>query len=84
MATVGVTWWPCSARLMMRELLDNEQRAEKAGNWYLKPYLESLVDIAMAADDTLSPERALALASGPGAAHDPRPRSRGDHRRIEW
>ena len=32
-----------SARLIMRELLDNEQRAEKAGNWYLKGYLEELV-----------------------------------------
>jgi AcrR family transcriptional regulator len=50
-----------AARLLMRELLDNERRAEKAGNWYLKPYLEALVDIARAADDSLDPARALAL-----------------------
>ncbi len=50
-----------SARLMMRELLDNEQRAEKAGNWYLKPYLEALVEIAIAADSSLSSAQALAL-----------------------
>ena len=33
------------ARLLMRELLDNEPRAATAGNWYLKPYLEGLVEL---------------------------------------
>ena len=31
------------ARLLMRELLDNEARAESAGRWYLKPWLEQVV-----------------------------------------
>lgn len=35
------------ARLIMRELLDNDQRAQSAGNWYLKPYLDALVDAAV-------------------------------------
>lgn len=29
-------------RLLMRELLDNEKRAERADRWYLKPFLEAL------------------------------------------
>lgn len=36
---------PDEARLLMRELLDNESRAEKAGNWYLKPYMEALIEM---------------------------------------
>ena len=61
-----------SARLIMRELLDNEQRAEKAGNWYLKPYLEQLVDTAQAVESLgdLDRPRALALIYQLlGAAH---------------
>ena len=37
---------PEEAQLLMRELLDNRRRAEQAGTWYLKPFLESLVAIA--------------------------------------
>ena len=51
-----------AARLLMRELLDNERRAEKAGHWYLKPYLEELVDLITAIDPAL--DRAEALATG--------------------
>ena len=51
-----------AARLIMRELLDNEQRAEKAGNWYLQPYLETLVDTVLANDGTRDIGRARALA----------------------
>jgi AcrR family transcriptional regulator len=50
-----------AARLIMRELLDNEQRAERAGNWYLKPYLTALVDTAQSVDG-LGLDRAGALA----------------------
>ncbi len=50
-----------SARLIMRELLDNEQRAERAGNWYLKPYLEQLVDTALAVDSLTDIGRSRAL-----------------------
>ncbi|MEM7739702.1 MAG: TetR/AcrR family transcriptional regulator [Pseudomonadota bacterium] len=31
------------SRLLMRELLDNKRRADTAGVWYLKPFLENLV-----------------------------------------
>ncbi|QFU75610.1 TetR family transcriptional regulator [Halioglobus maricola] len=37
---------PDAARLIMRELLDNEKRAAEVGNWYLKSYLELLVATA--------------------------------------
>jgi AcrR family transcriptional regulator len=62
---------PDAARLIMRELLDNEQRAQKAGNWYLQPYLELLVDTALAIDHLdLDRARALALVYQLlGAAH---------------
>ncbi len=54
---------PDDTRLIMRELLDNEQRAERAGNWYLKPYLDGL--IAMLRDTpnghNLSKPQALAV-----------------------
>ncbi len=51
-----------AAQLIMRELLDNEQRAAKAGNWYLKPYLETLVDTVLAVGATRDIGRARALA----------------------
>ena len=53
---------PDSARLIMRELLDNEQRAENAGSWYLKPFLENLVEAVLAAEATAGMGRADALA----------------------
>lgn len=31
------------SRLLMREILDNRARAESAGSWYLRPFLEELV-----------------------------------------
>ena len=52
---------PDEARLLMRELLDNEQRAERAGNWYLKPYLEELVSLVREAPLTRSLSRPQAL-----------------------
>ena len=59
-----------SARLIMRELLDNERRAEKAGNWYLRSYLETLVATTISIDQTLTEARALALIyQFLGAAH---------------
>ena len=35
-------------RLLMRELLDNKRRADSAGTWYLKPFLEQLVRMVRA------------------------------------
>lgn len=52
---------PDAARLIMRELLDNERRAENAGNWYLTPYLNTVVDTALAIQD-LGLDRAGAVA----------------------
>tara|TARA_R110002110_G_scaffold333755_2_gene544665 strand:+ start:241639 stop:242226 length:588 start_codon:yes stop_codon:yes gene_type:complete len=51
-----------SARLIMRELLDNEQRASKAASWYLQPYLETLVDTALMIDAHRTKTRGQALA----------------------
>jgi len=34
---------PDQTRLLMRELLDNNQRADTAGTWYLKPFLQSVI-----------------------------------------
>ncbi len=36
------------AQLLMRELLDNRDRAEKARTWYLRPFLDELVAITRA------------------------------------
>ncbi len=61
-----------AARLIMRELLDNEQRAARAGNWYLKPYLDLLVDTLLQIDALrgIGAERALAVIyQFLGAAH---------------
>jgi len=33
------------SRILMRELLDNKRRIETAGTWYLKPFLENLVNM---------------------------------------
>jgi len=51
-----------AARLIMRELLDNDQRAENAGNWFLKPYLEVLVDTVLEIDSLRALGRGKALA----------------------
>ncbi len=53
---------PCAARLIMRELLDNERRAENAGNWYLQPYLDTLIDAALAIEPLRADSRGRALA----------------------
>lgn len=33
------------ARIVMRELLDNTERAEKSRKWYLRPFLDYLVEL---------------------------------------
>lgn len=50
------------ARLIMRELLDNEQRAENAGNWYMKPYLDGLVDCVLEIEGSPVGGRGAAVA----------------------
>lgn len=34
---------PAQTRLLMRELLDNNHRADTVGTWYLKPFLKNLI-----------------------------------------
>lgn len=34
-----------TTRLLVRELLDNRQRADTAKSWYLKPFLERLIEV---------------------------------------
>ena len=50
------------AKLLMRELLDNQERAEHAANWFLKPYLDDLVSILLRIEGKgdLTPSEALA------------------------
>ena len=54
---------PQSTQLIMRELLDNKQRAEKAGTWYLKPFLEGLIRLVrqVPGHEDKSDPQALAL-----------------------
>ena len=49
-------------RLLVRELLDNSGRAERAGNWYLKPFLDALVSIVRRVPGKKRRTRAEALA----------------------
>lgn len=51
------------AQVVMRELMDNQNRVEHATEWYLKPYLDALVSIVkrIPAQDTLSDAEALAI-----------------------
>ena len=53
-----------STRMIMRELLDNAPRAESAGTWYLKSFLEGLIERVRAVPgwEKASRPRALALA----------------------
>ncbi len=52
-----------NTRILMRELLDNRQRAESAGVWYLKPYLDRLTALVKANPATSHLPDAEALAS---------------------
>ena len=49
-------------RLLVRELLDNKRRADAAGTWYLKPFLERLVAMVQAIPNWRDASRAEALA----------------------
>jgi len=35
------------AQIVMRELLDNQDRVQKVEHWYLRPWLEALTDLAL-------------------------------------
>ena len=49
-------------QLLMRELLDNKRRAETAGTWYLKGFLNWLIDCVRAIPAWRDASRAEALA----------------------
>ncbi|MEL7538845.1 MAG: TetR/AcrR family transcriptional regulator [Pseudomonadota bacterium] len=49
------------AQLLMRELLDNKRRAETARTWYLKRFLDTLVDMLLAVPGTNVRSRNTAL-----------------------
>lgn len=55
---------PDQARLLMRELLDNKRRADTAGTWYLKPFLERLVAMIKAQPNWQNASDGEALALG--------------------
>ena len=52
---------PHETRIIVRELLDSERRASEVRSWYLKPFLDSLIDItcAIPAEQPLSRTDAL-------------------------
>ncbi len=54
---------PNQTALLIRELLDNKQRIDSAGTWYLRPFLNGLTDMVMAVPgwENASREQALAL-----------------------
>ncbi len=49
--------------LIVRELLDNRDRARDAGRWYLKPFLESLVEQVLSLEAWRMADRYTALAA---------------------
>lgn len=52
---------PEQTRLLMRELLDNRRRADTAGTWYLKPFLERLITMVQTIPNWQSASAAEAL-----------------------
>ena len=55
---------PDQTRLLMRELLDNNQRAATASTWYLKPFLIRLTEMIQALPAWQGARDADALAAG--------------------
>lgn len=53
---------PSEVRLLMRELLDNKNRADTATNWYLQPFLVRLIKMVQAVPEWADAPDAEALA----------------------
>ena len=51
-----------ATRVLMRELLDNKRRADSAGTWYLKSFLERLIAMVKAVPNWSDASDAQALA----------------------
>ena len=49
-------------RLLMRELLDNKRRVGQAGAWYLRSFLDALIDMALGGAEADAKARGAALA----------------------
>jgi len=51
------------AQIVMRELMDNQPRADRVGEWYLKPWLNHLADLVrkIPGSENLSRPDALAV-----------------------
>ncbi|MEO0398493.1 MAG: helix-turn-helix domain-containing protein [Pseudomonadota bacterium] len=54
---------PDQIRLLMRELLDNKRRADAVGTWYLKPFLERLIEMLKAVSNWRDADEACALVA---------------------
>lgn len=54
---------PQDTRLILRELMDNKQRAEQADRWYLKPFLAALIEAVRRTDPWREASEAEALAA---------------------
>ncbi|WP_405240682.1 TetR/AcrR family transcriptional regulator [Lentisalinibacter orientalis] len=52
---------PHETRIIIRELLDSERRAEEVSSWYLRPFLDSLVDMTRSIPGRQSLNRTDAL-----------------------
>lgn len=52
---------PHETRIIMRELLDSERRASEVHSWYLKPFLDSLIDLTRKITASKPPSRTDAL-----------------------
>lgn len=52
---------PHETRIIMRELLDSERRAGEVHSWYLRPFLDSLIDITRTITASKTPSRTGAL-----------------------
>ena len=53
-----------NARLLMREILDNRERIDRAGSWYLKPFLEELMAMLRAVPGWGDASEAQLMAAG--------------------
>lgn len=56
--------FPDQSRLLMRELLDNNERAGSVGKWYLKPFLEDLIKMLKTLPAWKNATDAQVLAAG--------------------
>ena len=52
---------PHETRIIMRELLDSERRASEVHSWYLRPFLDALIDITRTITASKTPSRTEAL-----------------------